>query len=70
MRCFTDAELRRGIIAVVLEKDGAADLFAVFLLAAVTPETQEITNEASQRILARSDPPVDPDPEATRRRMG
>jgi len=36
MRCFTDGELRRGIIAVPLA-DPEADLVDVFLLAATTP---------------------------------
>jgi hypothetical protein len=54
MRCFTDGEIRRGVIAV-WSADPEADLFEVFLLGAATTDATETTNDASQKALTRSD---------------
>jgi len=57
MRCFTDGEIRQGVIAVRLA-DGAADLFEVFLLAAVTPTgTPALTGKGSADAERRVEPP-------------
>lgn len=59
MRCFTDAELRRGIVAVRLAHP-EANLVDVFLLAAVTERDE--TDECHTRY----DQPANPVPEPTR----
>jgi hypothetical protein len=60
MRCFTDAELRRGIVAVRLAHP-EANLVDVFLLAT------ETEREETNAFHTRSDGVSDPDPEPTRR---
>jgi len=60
MRCFTDAALRRGIVAVRLAHP-EANLVDVFLLAADTER------EEAKTFSTRSDGVSDTAPEATRR---
>jgi len=50
MRCFTDGEIRRGIVAVVQAVRSEADLFEVFLLGAATTTPDDPKDD-----LTRSD---------------
>jgi hypothetical protein len=68
MRCFTDGEIRRGLIAV-WSADPEADLFDVFVLAASTPETTATVHELTANDdQARADQQGRPNLETTRRK--